>query len=212
MSNIQETIIDQNFNQEMIIVRNNSQTNKINENNQNKKNVIIIGSGFGGLSAAIRLQAQGYQVSIFERRDQIGGRASVDKLDGFTFDAGPTVISGQFLIEELFILAGKNMYEYVDLLPVFPYYRIFFDDKTFFDYADPNNNIRNITEFSPEDVKGYKQMITDVQPIFERGFHEMSFKPFDSFASMLKIAPALFSLKSYLTNYKFVSKYIKNEK
>lgn len=176
------------------------------------KHVIVIGSGFGGLAAAIRMQAKGYNVTILERRDQIGGRAGVYKLNGFIFDAGPTVITAPFLIEELFTLAGKKMSDYVTLLPVFPYYRIFFDDKTYFDYAHPENNIKNIAEFSPEDVEGYKRMINDVKPIFEKGFLEMSFKPFDSFASMLKIAPALFSLKSYLTNYQFVSKYIKNEK
>ena len=176
------------------------------------KQVIVIGSGFGGLSAAIRLQSQGYQVTILERRDQIGGRAGVYKLDGFTFDAGPTVITAPFLIEELFTLAGKKMHEYVELLPVWPYYRIFFNDKSYFDYAHPDDNIKAIQNFSPDDLEGYKKMINDVKPIFEKGFLEMSFKPFDSFASMLKIAPALFSLKSYKTNYKFVSDYIKNEK
>lgn len=179
--------------------------------NLNSKHVIVIGSGFGGLSAAIRLQSQGYQVTILERRNQIGGRASVYKIDGFTFDAGPTVITAPFLIKELFDIAGKNMNNYVELLPVWPYYRIFFDDKSHFDYAHPEDNIKTIAQFSPEDLDGYKRMIQDVKPIFEKGFLEMSFKPFDSFASMLKIAPALFSLKSYKTNYQFVSKYIKNE-
>jgi phytoene desaturase len=190
----------------------NSNSNNIIGNSNTSKQVIVIGSGFGGLSAAIRLQSQGFQVTILERREQIGGRAGVYKLDGYIFDAGPTVITAPFLIEELFTLSGRKMNDYVELLPVWPYYRIFFDDKSHFDYAHPADNIKAIEKFSPEDVEGYKKMINDVKPIFEKGFLEMSFKPFDSFASMLKIAPALFSLKSYLTNYQFVSKYIKNEK
>ena len=137
------------------------------------KQVIVIGSGFGGLSAAIRLQSQGYQVTILERRDQIGGRAGVYKLDGFTFDAGPTVITAPFLIEELFTLAGKKMHEYVELLPVWPYYRIFFNDKSYFDYAHPDDNIKAIQNFSPDDLEGYKKMINDVKPIFEKGNHSI---------------------------------------
>ena len=212
MSELQIEYNSTNEHQELEKIHNTDNSIIMKKKNIRKNNVIVIGSGFGGLSAAIRLQAQGYQVTVLERRNQIGGRAGVYKIDGFTFDAGPTVITAPFLIEELFKIAGKNMHEYVEFLPVFPYYRIFFDDKTYFDYAHPDNNLQSISEWSPDDVEGYKRMIKDVQPIFERGFLEMSFKPFDSFASMLKIAPALFSLKSYLTNYKFVSKYIKNEK
>ena len=212
MSELQIEYNSTNEHEELEKIENTYDSIKMKKKNIRKNNVIVIGSGFGGLSAAIRLQAQGYQVTLLERRNQIGGRAGVYKIDGFTFDAGPTVITAPFLIEELFKIAGKNMHEYVEFLPVFPYYRIFFDDKTYFDYAHPDNNLQSISEWSPDDVEGYKRMIKDVQPIFERGFLEMSFKPFDSFASMLKIAPALFSLKSYLTNYKFVSKYIKNEK
>ena len=212
MSNLQELTSEQKINIENEYNQNSNNIVYSDENTVPRKKIIVIGSGFGGLSAAIRLQAEGYQVTILERRDQIGGRAGVYKINGFTFDAGPTVITAPFLIEELFKISGKQMNDYVELLPVWPYYRIFFDDKTHFDYAHPEDNIKAIQEFSPEDVEGYKKMIKDVQPIFEKGFLEMSFKPFDSFASMLKIAPALFSLKSYLTNYKFVSKYIKNEK
>ena len=212
MSELQEINTEQILSNKTINNKNINQ-DQLNYTSENiNKNVIVIGSGFGGLSAAIRLQTQGYQVTILERREQIGGRAGVYKMDGFIFDAGPTVITAPFLIEELFKISGKKMNDYVELLPVFPYYRIFFDDKTHFDYAHPDNNLTNISEFSPEDLEGYKRMINDVKPIFDKGFLEMSFKPFDSFASMLKIAPALFGLKSYLTNYKFVSKYIKNEK
>ena len=212
MSELQNANNEQTGIYEYISTTNTDGSMIITRSNSNNKNVIVIGSGFGGIAAAIRLQAQGYQVTILERRDQIGGRAGVYKINGFIFDAGPTVITAPFLIEELFKLAGKNMSEYIQLIPVTPYYRIFFNDKTFFDYAHPNNNIQKIAEMNPEDVEGYKHMINDVKPIFDKGFLEMSFKPFDSFASMLKIAPVLFSFKSYLTNYKFVSKYIKNEK
>ena len=212
MSELQNANNEQTGIYEYISTTNTDGSMIITRSNSNNKNVIVIGSGFGGIAAAIRLQAQGYQVTILERRDQIGGRAGVYKINGFIFDAGPTVITAPFLIEELFKLAGKNMSEYIQLIPVTPYKRIFFNDKTFFDYAHPNNNIQKIAEMNPEDVEGYKHMINDVKPIFDKGFLEMSFKPFDSFASMLKIAPVLFSFKSYLTNYKFVSKYIKNEK
>ncbi|MFX1516657.1 MAG: phytoene desaturase [Promethearchaeota archaeon] len=175
--------------------------------------VIIIGSGFGGLAAGIRLQATGeYQVTILEKLDQIGGRARVFKENGFSFDAGPTVITAPFIFEELFSLNNKEIEDYVQFLPVEPYYRIHFDDGTFFDYAHPDDNIPQIAQLSPEDVDGYKEMVKAVEPIFEKGFKELSFQPFDSFWSMMKVTPSLVRLQSYRSNYNFVSKYIKNEK
>jgi phytoene desaturase len=183
------------------------------KNGSQGKKVIIIGSGFGGLSAGIRLQATGeYQVTILEKLDQIGGRARVFKENGFSFDAGPTVITAPFIFEELFSLNNKRIEDYVQFLPVEPYYRIYFDDGTFFDYAHPDENIPQIAQLSPQDVNGYKRMVKAVEPIFEKGFKELSFKPFDSFWSMMKVAPSLIRLQSYRSNYNFVSKYIKNEK
>ncbi|WP_455141433.1 phytoene desaturase [Candidatus Hodarchaeum mangrovi] len=177
-----------------------------------KKRIVIIGSGFGGLAAAIRLQHEGYNVTILEKLDQIGGRARVFKQDGFVFDAGPTVITAPQIFKDLFELAGKNIDDYVKFFPVEPYYRVYFNDKTYFDYSHPDKNIPQIEVLSPEDVEGYKKMIRTVKPIYEKGFEELSFQPFISFWSMLKVAPALIRLQSYRSNYEFVSKYIKNDK
>ncbi|CAA9382442.1 MAG: Phytoene dehydrogenase, partial [uncultured Chloroflexia bacterium] len=96
--------------------------------------IIVIGSGFGGLAAAIRLQTQGHDVTIIEKRDKPGGRAYVYEQEGFTFDGGPTVITAPFMIDELFANAGRRTEDYVKLVPVDPFYRIFFDDGTFFNY------------------------------------------------------------------------------
>ncbi|MFW9995544.1 MAG: phytoene desaturase [Candidatus Odinarchaeota archaeon] len=177
-----------------------------------KSKIVVIGSGFGGLAAAIRMQSAGYQVTILEKLDQIGGRARVFKSDGFTFDAGPTVITAPFLIEDIFNAAGRKMEDYLTLLPVEPYYRIYFNDKTHFDYAHPDKNIPQIEQMSPSDVRGYKKMLEAVEPIFHKGFLKLSFKPFNSIIDMIKIMPSLIKLKSYKTNYKFVSSYVKNDR
>ena len=84
----------------------------------------VVGSGFGGLAAAIRLQAAGIPSVLFEARDKPGGRAYVYEQDGFVFDAGPTVITAPHCIEELFEVAGRRMEDYVELLPVTPFYRL----------------------------------------------------------------------------------------
>ncbi len=182
------------------------------KNGNLKRKVIVIGSGFGGLAAAIRLQATGqYQVTILEKLDQIGGRARVFKEEGFTFDAGPTVITAPFIFKELFEISKREMNDYVTFLPVEPYYRIHFPDSTKFDYAHPSKNIPQIEQISPNDVVGYQKMLKAVKPIFEKGFKELSFESFDTFMSMMKVAPSLVKLQSYRSNYNFVSKYIKNE-
>lgn len=123
---------------------------------QNEKRVVVIGSGFGGLAAAIRLQARGFQVTVLEQRDQPGGRASVYRDKGFVFDAGPTVVTAPYLFEELFSLCGRKMDDYLQLLPVNPFYKVRFHDGRFFEYCgDTDKMVEQIRAWNPEDVNGY---------------------------------------------------------
>ncbi len=125
-------------------------------NRQNRPTALIIGSGFGGIATGIRLQARGYKTIIFEKLDQPGGRASVFKQDGFTFDAGPTIVTAPFLLEELWELCGRKFSDSVMLKEMSPFYRIRFDDGTFFDYSgNPEKMREQIRKFSPNEVKSY---------------------------------------------------------
>src|SRR5579883_3191615 len=90
------------------------------------RRAVVIGSGFGGLAAAVRLAARGWDVTVLERHDQPGGRARVFRQDGFVFDAGPTVITAPQLFEELWTLCGETLRDTIDLRPVAPFYRIRF--------------------------------------------------------------------------------------
>src|SRR5215475_14719506 len=98
-----------------------------------QRRAVVIGAGFGGLAAAIRLAARGYRVTVLEKLDAPGGRASVFRQDGFTFDAGPTILTAPFLLEELWQLCGRTMQQDVTLVPVSPFYRIRFHDGATFD-------------------------------------------------------------------------------
>ena len=152
-------------------------------------------------------------MTLLEARDQLGGRAYVYRQDGFTFDAGPTVITAPFLIDELFEGAGKRTSDYVQIVPVDPFYKIEFHDGTSFDYnADEAATIEKIRRFAPGDVDGYQRMIRDAKAIFEKGFVELSAKPFLKFGDMLKIAPDLIRLKSHLTVYQFAASYVKDDR
>jgi phytoene desaturase len=174
-----------------------------------RKKVVVIGSGFGGLTAACRLQAKGYDVEILEARDQPGGRAYVYRQDGFTFDAGPTVITAPFLIDEVFAAAGKKTADYVQIVPVDPFYRIEFHDGRSFEYnGDELETLRRIREFSPGDEDGYKKLIGVSRAIFEKGFVELSDRPFLRFSDMIRIAPDLLRLQSYRTVYGMVARFI----
>ena len=133
--------------------------------------IIVIGSGFGGLAAAIRLQTQGHDVTIIEKRDKPGGRAYVYEQEGFTFDGGPTVITAPFMIDELFANAGRRTQDYVKLVPVDPFYRIFFDDGTFFNYnGDADRMAAQIEQIEPSDVAGYRTFVERTEKIFDKGF------------------------------------------
>lgn len=175
------------------------------------KRIIVVGSGFGGLASAVRLQARGYDVELMEARDQLGGRASVYRQDGFTFDAGPTVITAPFLIEEIFRAAGRRMEDYIRLAPVDPFYRIEFHDRRFFEYnGDEAETERRVAQFAPADLDGYRRMIAKARAIFDKGFVELSDRPFLQFSDMLRIIPDLARLESYRTVFGFVSQYIKD--
>lgn len=179
---------------------------------ESSKKIIVIGSGFGGLATAVRLQTRGYQVELIEARDRLGGRAYVYRQDGYTFDAGPTVITAPFLIDELFEGAGRKTADYVKIVPVDPFYRIVFHNGRTFEYnGDENLTAKRVAEFSPGDVEGYHAMIRAARDIFQKGFVELADKPFLKFGDMIAIAPDLIRLGSYRTVYGFVSRYIKDD-
>lgn len=178
-----------------------------------KPHAVVIGSGFGGLAAAIRLGARGYRVTVLDKLDKPGGRAYVHKQDGFTFDAGPTVITAPFLLEELWSLCGKDMHDEIDMRPVSPFYRIRFDDGEVFDYTgDPESMRQQVAKFSPEDVEGYERFVRSSEDIFKVGFEQLAHVPFGSWTSMARIVPDMIKLESYRTVYGLVAKHVKNEK
>lgn len=174
---------------------------------------VVIGAGFGGLAAAVRLTAKGYQVTLVEQRDKPGGRAYVLEKDGYTFDMGPTVVTAPQLFEELFALSGKKMSDYVDLRKVEPFYAVRFHDGTAFDYTgDSEAMLAQIRDLTPRDVEGYRKFMKISEQIFHVGFEQLSEVPFSSFWSMIRIAPTMVKLKSYRTVYGLISSYIKSEK
>ena len=176
-----------------------------------KSSAVVIGSGFGGLGAAIRLQARGYTTTVLEMRDKPGGRAYVFEDKGFTYDAGPTIITAPFLIDELFALAGKRTDDYVRIVPVTPYYRIIFHDGRVFDYTgDEAQIIEQIRKFDPDDVPGYLKFVAQSQAIFDRAFLDLADQPFSSFTDMLRVAPDLIRLRSHESVFQLVSRYVKH--
>ena len=174
---------------------------------------VVIGSGFGGLAAAVRLRAMGYRVRLLEALDQPGGRARVFRQDGFTFDAGPTVITAPYLIEELFALAGRRLEDYVELVPVDPFYRILFHDGSTFDYVgDEARLLAEIERLSPGDVDGYRRLAEHARRIFEVGYVQLADQPFHRAADMLRVLPAMVRLESHRTVHGLVSRYIRDER
>lgn len=177
------------------------------------KKAIVIGSGFGGLASAVHLIKKGYQVTVLEARDQFGGRAGVFKKEGFTFDAGPTVITAPHLISELFESLDENPDEYYKLLPIDPFYRIMFHDGSQFDYVGEEDRIiENVRQLSPKDVDGYRKLAAHAQRIFDVGYTQLADQPFDTLSSMLRVAPDMIRLQNYRSVYSLVSKYIKDER
>jgi phytoene desaturase len=177
------------------------------------RHAVVIGAGFGGLAAAIRLGARGYRVTVVEKCAEPGGRAAVFRQDGFTFDAGPTILTAPFLLEELWRLCDREMADDVTLKPVSPFYRIRFHDGTTFDCTgDPAAMRAEVARLSPGDVEGYERFMRLSETTCRIGFEELGDVPFASFADMLRVAPDLVRLGGYRSVYAVVSKFIKDER
>ena len=177
------------------------------------RHAVVIGAGLGGLAAAIRLGARGYRVTVVDRLDQAGGRARVFRQDGFVFDAGPTVITAPFLLEELWQLAGRRMQDHVALVPVTPFYQVRFHDGATFDYTgDAAAMRREIARFAPDDIPGYERFIGESEKIFKVGFEQLAHVPFDSLWDMAKIVPDMVRLGSHRTVYGLVASLVKDER
>lgn len=177
-----------------------------------RRRAAVIGSGFGGLAAAIRLQSMGFDTVCYEAHDQPGGRASVYEDGGFIFDAGPTVITAPHCLEELFELSGRRMADYVRLLPVTPLYRLQWSDGVSFDYvADEAGLIEQVRRVSPGDVDGYRRFADYTRRVFEKGYEELGAVPFLSFTDMLRAAPHLARLRADRSVYAQVSRFVKDE-
>ena len=175
--------------------------------------VIVLGSGLGGLAAAIRLRAQGWPVCVLEAMDQPGGRAATFVQDGFSFDAGPTVVTASYLFDELFALVGRDRRDHLEFLPVDPFYRVFFSDGGSFDYVgDEERLLAQIALMNPADVDGYRRLAAHARQIFDIGYTELVDKPFDRFTDMVKIVPDLVRLGCWRSVYSWVSQYIADER
>ncbi len=176
------------------------------------KKVAVIGGGFGGIASALRCKKLGFDVTLIERQNMLGGRARVFQKGGYRHDAGPTVITAPFLFEELFELFDEKLTDHLDFVPLDPWYRFYFHNGKTFDYRPSiEDTNREISKFDERDIIGYKNLIRTSKEIFNIGFEKLSDRPFLSFWDMVKQIPSLVKLKSYLTVSQLVNSKLKNE-
>lgn len=177
------------------------------------KKAAVIGAGIGGLALAIRLQSAGVDTTILEARDKPGGRAYFWERDGFTFDAGPTVITAPDALRELWRISGHDISEDVKLVPVSPFYRLSWPDGVAFDYSGDDAQLgAEIARLSPEDVAGYRRFLKYSEGVYREGYEKLGHVAFLDFGSMVRAAPALMKYQAWRSVYSIVSSYVKNEK
>jgi phytoene desaturase len=173
----------------------------------------VIGGGFGGIAAALRMRGKGHEVVLFDRCSRLGGRAQVFSRDGYRFDAGPTVITAPFLLEELFALFSKRMTDYLDMVPLDPWYRFVFSDGEVFDYGGTvDDTLARIARISPQDVAGYKGLLEESRRIFTVGFEQLADQPFHRLSTMIGQIPAMIRLGSYRSMYSLVCRHLVDDR
>ncbi len=174
---------------------------------------LVIGSGFGGLAAAVRLQARGWRVTVLEKLDAPGGRAYVHHQNGHVFDAGPTIITVPGLFEELWRLAGRRFDHEVTLKAMDPFYRIRFPDGDHFNYSgDPERMLAEVTRISPGDVAGYRRFMAEADKCYRLGFEALGAKAFDTVGDLLKAVPSILRMRGWRSLHTMVAAHIKHPK
>lgn len=174
--------------------------------------IVVIGSGFGGLAAAIRLSAAGHEVTVLERRHQIGGRASVFRQDGFTFDAGPTILTAPHMLGELAALAGRPLSDYATLVPVDPFYRVRFADGSAVDWSgDEAGRTAAIRSLAPDDEAGYARFAQRSREIFDAAFPLID-RPFDNVGAMLRALPELRRAQAWRSVASIVERLVRDDR
>lgn len=179
----------------------------------NNQRIIVIGGGFGGIASALRMRAKGYEVTLIDQCEKLGGRAQQYVKDGFVYDAGPTVITAPFLLEELFHLFNKELHDYIQIVPVEPWYRFVYPDGDEFNYGGTvADTLTEIGKISEKDKQGYLNLLAQSEQIFDVGFTQLSSKPFHKITTMFAQIPALVKLKCYRTVWQMVNAYLSHDK
>jgi len=182
-------------------------------NPNNAPVALIIGSGFGGLAAAIRLSVMGYRVEVLEKLDGPGGRAYVRRQDGFTFDGGPTIITVPFLFEELWALCGRKFSDDVDLRLMDPFYRVRFDDGSHFNYSgDPQRMREEVARFDPTEVAGFDRFVEEADLCYRLGFEALGCKAFDSIGDLFAAMPSMVRMRAWRSMFSLVASHFKHPK
>ena len=178
-----------------------------------RPHAVVIGSGFGGLAAAIRMGARGWRVTVLEKLDGPGGRAYVHRQDGFTFDAGPTIVTAPFLFDELWALCGKRREDDVELRAMDPFYRIRFDDGTWFDYCGDQDRMKaEVARFNPDDVAGYERFMVEAEKCYRLGFEGMSATAFETVGDLLGAVPSMVRMRAWNSIYQLAATHMKDPK
>ncbi len=178
---------------------------------QDAQRAVVIGAGFAGIATALRLRKLGYQVTLLERLQSLGGRAQVFERGGYRHDAGPTVITAPFLFDELFELFGEKLEDHLQFVPLDPFYRFHFADGSQFDYrASIEDTLTEIRRFNPDDADGYLKLLEKSKRVYDVGFKELVHRPFTRVWDMVKQIPALLMLKCYRSVSQMVNSHLKH--
>src|SRR3954469_18404509 len=172
---------------------------------------VVIGAGLGGLACALRLQAQGYTVTVLEQCATPGGRAAQLRDAGFTWDMGPSLITMPWVLEETFAAAGLDLHAEVDLVPLDPYYRIHWaGEDRHLDFVARERMPDQLAPFSAHDARAFEPFMAALKPIYEQGILGAGRRAFQTPGELVRFLPSMLRLGAALPLHRFVARHFEH--
>ncbi|MFQ6754647.1 phytoene desaturase [Cereibacter sphaeroides] len=174
---------------------------------------LVIGSGLGGLAAAMRLGAKGWRVTVIDKLDVPGGRGSSITQEGHRFDLGPTIVTVPQSLRDLWKICGRDFDADVELKPIDPFYEVRWPDGSHFTVRQSTEAMKaEVARLSPGDVAGYEKFLKDSEKRYWFGYEDLGRRSMHKLWDLIKVLPTFGMMRADRSVYQHAALRVKDER